>query len=240
MIVQLRLMEQACVRLLIYGARPRQGLKVRARLGRRRVAEFNNKTKRPKTASNLKCFQYNYLPTAVSPRQLKPQQLSSRLNLLGLGFLAQGLGPGPGARVWGLARCFRLCLRHSGAKYLPPRPRTCTDCGLQRSRHEAPTDGACFRSLPLGLVCRCLCRGGSGCAVYTVSRPYHQSLTTAAHTCPYSQARWSRVDVPTYATPSHDRGRNFIPPFHIEVCNLLMNKSDNTSPVSLAHRAPPT
>ena len=171
MIVQLRLMEQACVRLLIYGARPRQGLKVRARLGRRRVAEFNNKTKRPKTASNLKCFQYNYLPTAVSPRQLKPQQLSSRLNLLSLGFLAQGLGPGPGARVWGLARCFRLCLRHSGAKYLPPRPRTCTDCGLQRSRHEAPTDGARLR-LSYGARCRqglkvrahlCLRHSGADC-----------------------------------------------------------------------------
>ena len=41
----------------------------------------------------------------------------------------------------------------------------------------------CFRSLHLGLVCRCLCRGDSGCAVYTVSRPYPQSLTPPLETC---------------------------------------------------------
>ena len=41
----------------------------------------------------------------------------------------------------------RVCLWHSGADCLPPRPRTCTDCVLQRSRNEAPTDGASLRRL---------------------------------------------------------------------------------------------
>ena len=43
----------------------------------------------------------------------------------------------------------RVCLRHSDGGCLPPRPRTCTcnDCGLHRSRHQAPTGGASLRLL---------------------------------------------------------------------------------------------
>ena len=35
--------------------------------------------------------------------------------------------------------CARLCLWHSDGECLPPRPGTGLQCGLQRSRHEAPT-----------------------------------------------------------------------------------------------------
>ena len=46
------------------------------------------------------------------------------------------------------ARCVLVSAsRHSDGECLPPRPRTCTDCGLQRSRHEAPTDGTSLRLL---------------------------------------------------------------------------------------------
>ena len=113
------------------------------------------------------------------------------------------------------ARCVLVSAsRHSDGECLPPRPRTCTDCGLQRSRHEAPTDGTSLRLLctdcglqrsryeaptdGASLAARCEAEADARCVLVSASwRPDGECLTWRPRTCTDCGLQRSRHEAPT-------------------------------------------